>query len=380
MNFAFQKRDLRSQKRKNHNLHQLFRNMLILNILFLFFEMPAINFFSPKFSASQIHLLPNVALYKSGVFAKPFIFQPSGKSFLMTVPYFQRRVSNINFLQNYIEENRNCKFSLVISTYERPACLNRSFYMALKYRPENCEIVLCDDGSISQQKTKLLQKIANEKHKDVYIITHNKPYGAFHTKLDGFLYSVGDFIMSLDDDDTFDPLFYQELSQYCDSNHDYVIPNKTKFMFWIKKFTGYKQMIIGYHNHVTFAFRREMLGVIPYPNHSYHLLRDDTVLMIPLFLNSYRSLAKPFERMKIYKNKYSYLLDDFCKGTHEQFRMKKNYDLIFNGYRFLEAYAIYSQNQRYLPLIKISYKNDKLFKKYFLSRLEKRNFTDYIIE
>lgn len=45
-----------------------------------------------------------------------------------------------------------------------------------------------------------------------YVIIHTQNFGSFHTKLNGFLFCVGEFFMSIDDDDDFNHDYYIELA------------------------------------------------------------------------------------------------------------------------------------------------------------------------
>ncbi|OHT13619.1 hypothetical protein TRFO_16163 [Tritrichomonas foetus] len=296
-----------------------------------------------------------------------FLSKPS-KSLLLSSDYFSKRLDRILVADNYAEEDREAIYSIVISTWERAPCLERSFYHILANRPPNSEIIIVDDASNSSEKVSLLHRIRNRMYKNVYILVHDKPYGAFHTKLDGFLYSVGDFIMSIDDDDFFDEDFYKEMAENCDINYDYIMGKKIKILPWVKRFLGLPQMITGIHNHVTFAFQRKLLAPIPYPYHDYKIIRDDAVLMIPMYLNTLKRLEtngiseRNFSAyIKIYDNRYQYILDKYCPGDHEQNRMKNN-KLILNGYDFLIDYAKSIDMKHRTPLITASYRRDVNFR------------------
>ncbi|OHS93674.1 hypothetical protein TRFO_11690 [Tritrichomonas foetus] len=284
-----------------------------------------------------------------------YIFLNRGKSLLQTSDYFRKRLANIEFLRDYSLKNRTASFSLVIPTFERYRCLNRSFYRIMQYRPPNTEIIVSDDSSKTEEKVKLLNEIAdNYFTQDVYVIRHINNSGAFHTKLDGFLYAIGSHIMSLDDDDTFDPPFYIEMAQNIDEKYDFIMPLHFGSLRWIRlPYHSLRQFISSYHNHVTFAFRRKLMEDVDYPFYDIPIIRDDCPLMVPLYIKT------NMVNVKYYHNSGHYWVDDYFKEGHEGSKMAQK-DKIRNGRTFLIEYATKINRLDTIPYIKSTYMENRL--------------------
>ncbi|OHS93673.1 hypothetical protein TRFO_11689 [Tritrichomonas foetus] len=252
--------------------------------------------------------------------------------YLTDLYYFNRRLYNIEFLQDYSKIMRNAKYSIMISTFERTECLKRSFSQAFKNRPVDTEIVICDDASKSPEKQELLTEIAEKYYgRDVYVIRHRNNSGAFHTKLDGFLFCIGSYLMSLDDDDTFNETFYQEIAANVDQKYDFIIPLNLSVIFWLEfPVLDLSDYILYYHNHYTYAFRRSLMKHIDYPNYSIRIVRDDSVLMIPMYINT------KMKKVKYFQNTGEYFHDGFCKNTsHESHKIDPSNELVINGKNYL---------------------------------------------
>lgn len=275
----------------------------------------------------------NLISTKEGLFPR--------EHFLLNTPRFSKRKRWIKFFRtNYLFTRRPIYFSIVIATYERPECFKRAFYHLIKNRPKNAEIIISDDSSRSHDKNLLLKKISKKyKKDDVFIIQHNKSFGAFHTKLDGFLFSEGFFIMSIDDDDFFDDKFYIEMahetikSYINNKNVNFVIASHFPFIEkWVKLPVPIEKMIGEFHNHYNFAFRRNLLSDVDYPPHEVTIIRDDAPLMIPLYIKTKNS------QVLYYKNKYKYIIDGLCETEHQSNSYYDNFNEFLNGYRFLFNY------------------------------------------
>ncbi|OHT17035.1 hypothetical protein TRFO_12737 [Tritrichomonas foetus] len=262
------------------------------------------------------------------------------------------RLANVRVISNRVHyKARNYQFSLIIPTFERAACLNRSFYRILANRPKHTEIIVVDDGSKSKEKNNLLMKISREKH--TFVLQHAISCGAFHSKLDGFYFAVGDYIMSLDDDDTFDEKYYIELASKIDYKYDFYVPLNNWLNKWIKlPAKTWRLFMTNYHNHVTYAFRKELMENISYPFIDTTIIRDDAPLMIPIYLNS------DYSRVKYYNNTNQYRLDKFCKCEHQTrlIRKRKN---VKKGMDFLMQYIKMKGLENFTLVIKNAYKYAK---------------------
>lgn len=153
---------------------------------------------------------------------------------------------------------------------------------------------------------------------------HKTRYGAFHTKLDGFLLAHGEFIMSMDDDDYFEDDYYKEMVEAMEY-HRKVAKDIDKFDFFINSHNKYHNYLSGsrmrsidmmirhFHNHVMFAFRKSLLLNVKYPSYNVTIVRDDVPLMVPLYLQT------NFNRIAFLDNKSQYRVTLYCKNvTHEQ--------------------------------------------------------------
>lgn len=283
----------------------------------------------------------------------------SYRNCLLNSPLFAKRKNSIRVLQNnFVAPNRIITFSIIVATYERAACLKRVFNHLIQNRPNNTEIIISDDASMSAHQISFLNEIA-EKHQndDVYVIQHNHSFGAFHTKLDGFLFSVGDFIMSIDDDDIFDDKYYIEMAETTikhlsqNPNLNFIIALDFPYIKkWVKLPVLLKEMISSFHNHVDFAFRRSLLSSVDYPPHEVRIVRDDAPLMIPLYIQANDS------QVLYYNNTYKYLVDKRCPASQHQTNMyltKKQFYL--NGYKFLCRYLEKINRSDLFPTVKSAY-------------------------
>lgn len=277
---------------------------------------------------------------------------------LLNTPQFSYRKQMITFYQtDYKWSKQRVDFSIVLATYERAKCFQRVFKHLIDNRPNNTEIVISDDASRSSEKKSLLNRIATEfKEEDVYVISHNVSFGAFHTKLDGFLFSEGAFIMSIDDDDYFDDQYFIEMAEETikilsnNTEANFVIALKFPYIErWVKLPYQIDQMIRGFHNHVDFAFRRDLMAGVDYPEQRITIVRDDAPLMIPLYMQTNNS------QVFYYHNRYKYLVDRVCRTGHQSnsyYRKRKEY---LNGYQFLSSYVRQVNRTEFEPLIKKTY-------------------------
>lgn len=262
-------------------------------------------------------------------------------NFLMNNPLYADRKKNVRLLRNeYYQANRNANFSIVLSTYERPEFFSRVIKHLIANRPNNTEIIISDDHSVTPNKKSMLKNVANTYiNEDVYVITHIENYGAFHTKLDGFLFSVGNFIMSIDDDDIFDDLFYIELASETsiitskNSSCNFIIPLDFPYIKrWVRLPLTVNKMISDFHNHVSYAFKRTLLENVKYPNQSVLIFRDDAPLMIPLYAQTNDN------QVYYYKNRYRYIVDGRFHVSRQSSRLRSQREYVLNGFYFLMQY------------------------------------------
>ena len=312
---------------------------------------------------NQFYQILNADVYLGfiAISNKILISTPKGEykaqSDLLSTPLFSARKQFLDLPQNLSAKSRNSKFSIVLATYERPQCFKRVFAHLIKHRPNNTEIIVSDDCSPSNVKRSLLEQIMNDHQKeDVYVIRHKKSFGAFHTKLDGFLFSVGDFIMSIDDDDFFDDQYFIELKETTikslsnNENLNFIIALDFPYIKkWIKLPVSLNNMISGFHNHVDFAFRRSLMANVDYPPQNVEIIRDDAPLMIPLYMQSNSS------QILYYPNKYKYLVDRLCPSRHQSNTYRSKRRQYLNGYEFLCRYMKSINRTDFGPLVNAAY-------------------------
>ena len=225
------------------------------------------------------------------------------------------------------------KYSIVIPTYNRFKCFQRAFERVMSFRPACSEVIVIDDCSTEIKKILYLNTIEKlyNGSKFLKIVRHNKTIGAFHSKIEGFKMSKGKFVMSCDDDDTFNESYYQEIADHIDENYDFIIP-RHNFMikyFNINTFTRIEDLILTFHNHVAYAFRKSLIDNVEYPPLNISIIRDDAPITIPLYLQT------NFSRLLFFDNSGRYILDRYCKGRHESGKYKRKRELVANGYIFL---------------------------------------------
>ncbi|OHT01543.1 hypothetical protein TRFO_31571 [Tritrichomonas foetus] len=241
-------------------------------------------------------------------------------------------VADINLIVSRIRllsEHYSGKTSIVITTFNRQKCFKRAFERLIENRPENSEIIVVDDASTETAKLEYLANITGLPN--VTVIRHNQSYGAFHSKLDGFRAARGDYVMSCDDDDTFDPYYYKEIVSHIDYRYDFIVP-LNNFMiryFNLRNLTTIEQIVQDFHNHVAYAFRRSLIDGIEYPPKDVYIIRDDAPLTIPLYMKS------SYDKFLFFENNWKYRLDRFCRARHESSKYRLNREKVFNGYYFL---------------------------------------------
>lgn len=322
-----------------------------------------LNHFFTTLSGTNINILFNfLAFSKPNYIISNMLPTKEGfyprNNYLLNTPLFAKRTQFIDFKGNFSISRRYIKFSVVIATHERTECLKRVFDKLIKFRPVNTEIIISDDSSKSKQKQTLLNQISNDyKDDDVYVIVHTQSFGSFHTKLDGYLFSVGDFIMSIDDDDTFENQFYIELASTTikslinNKALNFIIPLDFPYIKkWVKLPVNLTQMISGFHNHVNMAFRRILISNVDYPPHEVEILRDDAPLMIPLYMQTNNSQILYFE------NKHRYVVDHFCQTSHQVSKISQDRKKYLNGYYFLIRYMKTINRFDFEPFINAAYK------------------------
>ncbi|OHT01159.1 hypothetical protein TRFO_01781 [Tritrichomonas foetus] len=247
--------------------------------------------------------------------------------------------------------NSDHLFSIIVSTYNRKRCLERVVNRLLEFLPKCTEIVIVDDNSNEPDKKEYLRNI-EQNHKNIRIFINPESYGAYHTKMRGFREARGQYLMSIDDDDTFDDLYYQEIVYNIDDRFDFIVP-RHNFMiryFDINKFTTLEQIIKDFHNHVAFAFRRSLLDIVGNLSVKTCVVRDDAVIAIPMYIQS------SFNKFLFFENKAQYRLDRFCSAVHEsnKYRMKRH--CVRNGFEFLKSEIERLNYTKYLPYVEGAYK------------------------
>ena len=252
------------------------------------------------------------------------------------------------------------QYSIILSTKDRYSCFPPLFEKLLVNLPNQTELIIADDASQVPEKVEILYQIRRKseeciqlRHSNQFInssmrpycyitvMIHGTNYGSFHTKLDGFLQAHGEFIMSIDDDDSFDDDYYKEMVQTMEY-HRNVEKDIDKYDFFITKnnfYTGYlggrklntiANFVQSFHNHVAYAFRKSLLLNVEYPSHNVTILRDDAPLMIPLYIQS------SIDRILFFNNTNQYRLNKYCKNvTHQMTVQKRQKEFTRNGLRFL---------------------------------------------
>ena len=267
--------------------------------------------------------------------------------------YFAKRIENIRFLEDYSHIYRNAQFSIIVATKDRYPCIENLLFRLIKFRPNNTEIIICDDKSEDPSQNQFLRTAASKyKNDNVFILQHRSTSTAFHSKLDGFLFSVGKYIMSIDDDDDFNDGYFQELAEHCNETlYDFVVAIHQKTLNWIyRSYPSINSMIQYFHNHYIFAFRRALLSNVNYPSFEIPIVRDDAPLMVPLYLKT------TINRVLYFNNSAQYLYLSLCNNNQSQsLEMRYNIEYSLNGYYFLAKYVTEHNRSETLLFIKCSY-------------------------
>lgn len=338
-----------------------------MNIFLLLFNPSAIFIFIKKIEYSYIQ---NKGISKSIQFQLNVRYLDNKYIYLTNNPLFQNRSQYIKFArEEYKYKYRSASHSMVISTFERADCFRKLFNRIIMHRPPHTEIIICDDASHSLEKNQLLKEIANNyMNENVYVIIHTHNFGAFHTKLDGFLFCVGEYIMSIDDDDDFNPDYYIELAANINKaisskiTYDFIIPRRNRAFFWVHFPVSIRSMIGSYHNHVSFAFRRSLMKNVNYPDHHFKIYRDDAPLMIPLYIQSDDKYLYQFF------NQNQYNVGGLnCTTVHEgaSFKKKESRQFYFNGLIFIMKFTRKYGNFNYINSYKIAYPDRDIPYDYF---------------
>lgn len=241
--------------------------------------------------------------------------------------------------------------SIVISTFNRIKCLNEVIKNIYSNLPNNTELVIVDDHSIGKEYAKYYNYINKKENINVYINDHHK--GAFHTKLFGFRRAKGSYIMSCDDDDLPDSLYYKEMFINIDENYDIIATKNCIYFKYNQSKISMGELISKFHNHVNMAFKKKLIMSIPYPK-NVSIIRDDAPLVIPLYIIS------SFNKIKFYNNSYKYKLYNLCKKIYKNHRQSKQYfkkKEIRNGYDFLIEFSKIMNKTYYQKYIKNAYKH-----------------------
>ncbi|CAL2102825.1 glycosyl transferase, family GH2 [Tenacibaculum sp. 190130A14a] len=103
---------------------------------------------------------------------------------------------------------QNPLISVIIPVYNRAHSIAKSIESVLNQTYQNFEIIVVDDGSSDNLHSVL--KTFNT----IKLVTLHKNQGQANARKVGYLKSQGDFICSLDSDDTWEPVFIEESLNY----------------------------------------------------------------------------------------------------------------------------------------------------------------------
>ncbi|MEE4461783.1 glycosyltransferase family 2 protein, partial [Azotobacter chroococcum] len=113
--------------------------------------------------------------------------------------------------------------SIYIPTHNRAEKLERALRSVLNQTYENCEILICDDGS-TDKTSEWISKLAEDDPKIRYF-RNPDPRGACSARNLGIFAARGEFITGLDDDDEFLPERVERLLQVWDDQYAFVCSN-----------------------------------------------------------------------------------------------------------------------------------------------------------
>lgn len=103
---------------------------------------------------------------------------------------------------------KNPLISIIIPVYNRAHLISNSIESILNQTYQNFEIIVVDDGS-----TDNIKSVING-YKNIKYIKSSSNKGQANARKTGFKQSKGDFICSLDSDDTWRPMFIEESLKY----------------------------------------------------------------------------------------------------------------------------------------------------------------------
>lgn len=98
--------------------------------------------------------------------------------------------------------------SIIIPVYNRAHCITKSIQSILNQTYQNFEIIVVDDGSTDNIKTVI------NVFKNIKYIKLTKNQGQANARQVGYNQSKGDYICSLDSDDTWAPMFLEQSLNY----------------------------------------------------------------------------------------------------------------------------------------------------------------------
>lgn len=218
------------------------------------------------------------------------------------------------------------RHSLVISTYNRGKEVLKLVQNINSNMRHNVEIIVVDDAS-DQQHQAALEQIKNISR--VKVIKHKTNLGPFHAKLHGFQAAKGQYILSIDDDDSCDPGYHNEIIENIDPFYDFISIKNHPFSRYFTITPNITQWIESYHNHVFMAFRRSLIDNVEWPPDNYRIRRDDAALMIPLYFQSNSN------KIKLINNSHKYIIRRSIGSQMSTYANKKNMQDVKNGRDFV---------------------------------------------
>ncbi len=133
-------------------------------------------------------------------------------------------------------------FSIVMTTYNREEYLKHSICSALAQTYDNFELVIIDDGS--KDMSARLIKAFQKKDKRIVFIQNNKNRGISFNRNRLIDIAKGEYITTLDSDDSFLPELLAETKSYIDKNpqtdlvHGYIVSMEKDGFFNIENIWG----------------------------------------------------------------------------------------------------------------------------------------------
>lgn len=264
--------------------------------------------------------------------------------------YIYQNDFNLNALLTLKPALMQYSASIVISTYNRLRCLQRVVDRIYENMPPNTELVIADDHSIGEEYDMYYKQLRSKKNIAVY--TNNQSKGAFHTKLLGFKNARGKYVMSCDDDDLPDPLYYKEMFESLDDDYDIIATEIGIYFKYNRSSISLGKLIAGFHNHVNMAIKKSLYMSIPYPD-NIRIIRDDAPIVIPMYIST------SLDKIKFYRNRYSYNIDNICKRLHGSVHQSSQYfkqQEVRNGYHFLMELSANLNKTHYQEFIQKAYR------------------------